>query len=224
MCNVKIALEDGARDSSRDTNLPISAVFKQSAQNAIGAHCIQPPESSQDGFLRWYLHTVLDFYHFIYFHKTVSLFHKLMTQSSPCYNTPLCSTLFSNPFLFLLEIIALVSALTFHEFAHAWMADKLGDPTPRLQDRLTLNPAKHLDPLGTLLLLVAGFGWGKPVEFDPFNLRHPRRDTALIALAGPVSNILMASSPSRSTFSRFRVFQALLSIPFKFVSCLPSLT
>ncbi len=102
------------------------------------------------------------------------------------------STLFSNPFLFVLDIIALVSALTIHEFAHAWMADKLGDPTPRLQNRLTLNPKNHLDPLGTLLLLVAGFGWGKPVEFDPFNLRHPRRDTAIIALAGPVSNVLMA--------------------------------
>jgi len=102
------------------------------------------------------------------------------------------STLFSNPLLFLLDLVALISALTFHEFAHAWMADKLGDPTPRLQDRLSLNPKRHLDPIGTLLLLVAGFGWGKPVEFDPFNLRHPRRDSALIALAGPASNMLMA--------------------------------
>lgn len=102
------------------------------------------------------------------------------------------SILFSHPILFLLNFAALVAALTIHEFAHAWAADKLGDPTPRLQGRLTVNPKSHLDPLGTLLLLVAGFGWGKPVEFDIFNLRHPRRDSALIALAGPASNLLLA--------------------------------
>lgn len=103
------------------------------------------------------------------------------------------STLFSNPFVALLQIISLVIALTIHEFSHAWMADHLGDPTPRLQGRLTLNPISHLDPIGTLLLLVAGFGWGKPVEFDPYNLKRPQRDTTLIALAGPVSNLLLAT-------------------------------
>ncbi|KKS30611.1 MAG: Peptidase M50 [Candidatus Amesbacteria bacterium GW2011_GWA2_42_12] len=103
------------------------------------------------------------------------------------------STLFSNPFVALLQIISLVIALTIHEFSHAWMADHLGDPTPRLQGRLTLNPIRHLDPIGTLLLLVAGFGWGKPVEFDPYNLKRPQRDTTLIALAGPVSNLLLAT-------------------------------
>ena len=102
------------------------------------------------------------------------------------------STLFFNPFVALLQIISLVVALTIHEFSHAWMADHLGDPTPRLQGRLTLNPLRHLDPIGTLLLFIAGFGWGKPVEFDPYNLKRPQRDTALIALAGPVSNLLLA--------------------------------
>jgi Zn-dependent protease len=102
------------------------------------------------------------------------------------------SLFFEHPLLFFLNAIALISALSIHEFAHAWTADKLGDPTPRLQGRLTLNPLKHLDPLGTLLLFVMGFGWGKPVEFDPYNLRHPRRDSGLIALAGPVSNIATA--------------------------------
>jgi Zn-dependent protease len=102
------------------------------------------------------------------------------------------SSLFTNPLEFLLEIIALVVALTIHEFSHAWVADHLGDPTPRLQGRLTLNPLKHLDPVGTLLLLVARFGWGKPVEFDPFNLREPRRDAAIISFAGPLSNLLLA--------------------------------
>ncbi len=93
---------------------------------------------------------------------------------------------------FLLIAGALIVALSIHEFAHAWAADRLGDPTPRSQGRLTLNPLAHLDPLGTLLLFFVGFGWGKPVIFDPYNLEHPRRDTALIAAAGPASNIIMA--------------------------------
>lgn len=73
------------------------------------------------------------------------------------------------------------------------MADRLGDPTPRLQDRVTLNPLAHLDPVGTLALLFFGFGWGKPVVFDPYNLDNHRRDTLLIAGAGPLSNILLAT-------------------------------
>ena len=71
-------------------------------------------------------------------------------------------------------------------------ADRLGDPTPRLQGRLTLNPLAHIDPLGIMLLLLVRFGWGKPVQFDPFNLRNPKRDAAIISLAGPVSNIILA--------------------------------
>ena len=102
------------------------------------------------------------------------------------------STLFSSPLIFLLYAIALLAAITVHEFAHALAADKLGDPTPRLQGRLTLNPLAHLDPLGTIALLVMSFGWGKPVVFDPYNLRNPKRDTAIISLAGPVSNLLLA--------------------------------
>lgn len=98
----------------------------------------------------------------------------------------------TNPLGFLLWLGALTVAITFHEFAHALAADRLGDPTPRLQGRLTLNPLAHLDPLGTLFLLVARFGWGKPVQFDPFNLRHPRRDSAIISFAGPASNLLLA--------------------------------
>lgn len=99
----------------------------------------------------------------------------------------------TNPLGFFLWIIALVVAITIHEFAHAWAAERLGDPTPRLMGRLTLNPLAHLDPLGTIMLLIARFGWGKPVQFDPFNLRNPRRDSAIISLAGPVSNLLLAT-------------------------------
>jgi Zn-dependent protease len=102
------------------------------------------------------------------------------------------STLFSNPLLFLTWAVGLVLAISIHEYAHAKAADTLGDPLPRSQGRLTLNPRSHLDPLGTLALLFLGFGWGRPVMFDPYNLRNPRRDSALIAIAGPISNILFA--------------------------------
>lgn len=102
------------------------------------------------------------------------------------------SLLFGNPLLFLIWAFGLTLALTIHEYAHAAAADRLGDPTPRAMGRLTLNPRAHLDPLGTILILFVGFGWGRPVEFDPYNLRSPRRDSALIALAGPLSNLLLA--------------------------------
>lgn len=101
-------------------------------------------------------------------------------------------SLLTSPFLFILWLLALFIAITIHEFSHALVADRLGDPTPRLMGRLTLNPLAHLDTLGTLMLLLFRFGWGKPVEFDPFNLKNPRRDAALISLAGPVSNLLLA--------------------------------
>lgn len=104
----------------------------------------------------------------------------------------LFSLLLDNPIAFLLLAGALVISLTIHEFAHAMVAEKLGDPTPRIQGRISLNPLAHLDPVGTLAILFVGFGWGKPVLFDPYNLKNPRRDSALIALAGPVSNMLLA--------------------------------
>ncbi len=88
--------------------------------------------------------------------------------------------------------IALLIAITIHEFSHALVSDKLGDPTASLAGRISLNPLKHLDPIGTLMLLFFRFGWGKPVPFDPFNLRHPKRDAALISLAGPASNLILA--------------------------------
>lgn len=102
------------------------------------------------------------------------------------------SYLFSNPLSFVFYLASLIIALTIHEFAHAWMADRLGDPTAKLQGRLSLNPLVHIDPLGALFLVIAGFGWGKPVQFDPFNLKNPRQDAAKIALAGPLSNIALA--------------------------------
>lgn len=122
--------------------------------------------------------------------------------------------LFNNPLAFFFWLGALVVAITIHEFAHAWTADRLGDPTPRLQGRLTLNPLAHLDPIGTLMLLVARFGWGKPVQFDPFNLRNPRRDSAIISLAGPVSNLILATIASLLLNILFTVRVSLFTVPF----------
>lgn len=81
-------------------------------------------------------------------------------------------------------------ALTFHEFAHGYAAHLLGDPTPRQQGRLTLNPLPHLDPLGTLMMLVARFGWAKPVQVNPFYFRGNRqRGMLIVSLAGPLANV-----------------------------------
>jgi Zn-dependent protease len=100
--------------------------------------------------------------------------------------------LFNNPLGLAFLIIGLLVAITVHEFSHAYAADRLGDPTPRLMGRLTLNPLAHLDLIGTIMLLLVRFGWGKPVVFDPYNLRSPRRDSAIISIAGPISNFLTA--------------------------------
>ncbi len=86
---------------------------------------------------------------------------------------------------------ALVIAATVHEFAHAYVADRLGDSTPRSQGRLTLNPLAHLDPLGSILILLAGFGWAKPVQINPNNFRDWRRDSIIVAAAGPLANITL---------------------------------
>ena len=94
--------------------------------------------------------------------------------------------------MFFAYIIALLVAITIHEFSHAWAADYLGDPTARLKGRISLNPLVHLDLFGTMFLLFFGFGWGKPVPFDPYNLKNPRKDAALISAAGPASNFILA--------------------------------
>lgn len=93
---------------------------------------------------------------------------------------------------FLYLLIALLVALSVHEASHAWAAYLLGDPTAKMEGRVSLNPLRHLDPLGTLMIFIAHFGWGKPVPYDERNLKHPKRDAALIAIAGPISNLLTA--------------------------------
>jgi Zn-dependent protease len=91
-----------------------------------------------------------------------------------------------------LMLPALLLAVTIHEVAHGWVADRLGDPTARLAGRLTLNPLPHLDPFGALAFVLAGFGWARPVPVNGRNLRRPVRDMALVAVAGPLSNFLVA--------------------------------
>jgi Zn-dependent protease len=89
--------------------------------------------------------------------------------------------------------VVLLVAFTIHELAHAVTADRMGDPTPRRQGRISLNPLVHLDPFGTIALLIAGFGWAKPVMVNPMNFRmNPRTGMAIVAAAGPLSNIIMA--------------------------------
>lgn len=91
------------------------------------------------------------------------------------------------------RIITLIIAFTVHEFAHAFVADRFGDDTPRLSGRLTLNPLKHLDVFGSLLLIIAGFGWAKPVPVNPAVLRrHSKSAFMWVSLAGPASNLLLA--------------------------------
>jgi Zn-dependent protease len=102
------------------------------------------------------------------------------------------------------RIVVLLTAFSFHEFAHAWTADYFGDDTPRYNGRLTLNPLAHLDPMGSLLLIIAGFGWAKPVPVNPNALKQ-RSPSALmwVSLAGPASNLLLAILAS--AFFRFNI-------------------
>ena len=88
-------------------------------------------------------------------------------------------------------IPAILPALILHEVAHGYMAYRLGDPTAKLMGRLSLNPLKHLDPLGTLSMFLIGLGWAKPVPVDPRFFRHPRRDDFLVSIAGITANLIM---------------------------------
>lgn len=92
----------------------------------------------------------------------------------------------------LIMIPIVLIALTFHEFSHGWVSAKLGDPTPRMTGRLSLNPMAHLDPVGALLMILTGFGWAKPVQIDARYYKNPKRGMAITAAAGPISNFLLA--------------------------------
>ena len=100
------------------------------------------------------------------------------------------SQLFSAPLLFLVGLLAIVLSITIHEFAHALSAHLQGDDTPESMGRLSLNPMAHVDLFGLLFLLVAGFGWGRPVIFNPYNLRARRWGPVWVGVAGPLTNII----------------------------------
>ena len=106
----------------------------------------------------------------------------------------------------LLTLPGIIIGLSLHEFAHAWVSDKLGDPTPRRQGRVTINPMAHIDWVGFIALLLVGFGWGKPVEIDPRYYKHRRRDEFLVAIAGVTMNLIVAlilSIPARFMMKTF---------------------
>lgn len=104
-------------------------------------------------------------------------------------------------------IPTILYALTIHEYFHGWTANKFGDPTARLQGRLTLNPLAHIDILGALCFIFAHFGWGKPVPINPYNFKNPRRDNMIVSFAGPASNFI-------SAFLFGIIFQLLRKSPF----------
>ncbi len=94
----------------------------------------------------------------------------------------------------LYSLPAVLAGLSLHEFSHAYMAMRLGDRTAKDEGRVSLNPLRHLDPLGFLFIVLVGFGWAKPVRFNPENLARPKRDRILIALAGPLSNLALGAA------------------------------
>lgn len=103
---------------------------------------------------------------------------------------------FANPIEWFMSMLVMlpgiVIGLSFHEFAHAKVSNMLGDDVPRLQGRVTINPAAHIDPIGFVALMFIGFGWGKPVEINPANYKHPRRDELFVAVAGVIMNLFLA--------------------------------
>lgn len=106
----------------------------------------------------------------------------------------------------ILMLPGIIIGLSFHEFAHAWVSDRLGDPTPRRQGRVTINPLAHIDWIGFLALLLVGFGWGKPVQIDPTYYKNRRRDEFLVGIAGVTMNLLIAiicSIPARAMVKAF---------------------
>jgi Zn-dependent protease len=141
----------------------------------------------------------------------------------------LISLVFTEPILFLILFSALVFSLSLHEFAHAYTAVLLGDLTPKASGRLTLNPLAHLDPIGTLLLLIAGFGWAKPVPINPYNMKDPKKGSAIVSIAGPGINFILAAISASllsflsigGIFGSFLYFFALYNVGLGIFNMLP---
>lgn len=142
----------------------------------------------------------------------------------------LISLLFTNPIVFLTLALALAFSLSLHEFAHAYMALRQGDSTAKYAGRLTLNPLAHLDPLGTLFLLFAGFGWAKPVPINPSNFHDSKKGLALVSIAGPGMNFILAVTSCLllktpffpgGLFSSFLYYFAFYNVGLGFFNLLP---
>lgn len=159
----------------------------------------------------------------------------------PCRRLPLCfdhvlNYLLQNPpdiLGFLLIAISFILALSLHEFGHALAATWQGDPTARLAGRLTVNPRAHLDPVGTFMLVMVGFGWGKPVPFAPNKLRSRRFGAAIVGIAGPVVNVILAfvaayvylqlfrSGNERNLLGKFAIVAVQLNVGLALFNLLP---
>ena len=139
-----------------------------------------------------------------------------------------------NPLDLIAGIPGLIIAMVIHEYAHARVAVALGDRTPMLMGRLTLNPAAHIDPVGLIMLFLVRFGWAKPVIIDPRNFRKPRRDDILVSLAGPAANLVTAflalvallvlkSTMGHLSFGVYQVFQLIIiyNINFAIFNLIP---
>ena len=143
----------------------------------------------------------------------------------------LVNLLFRNPGAFILLIIPLLYSIIFHELAHGWVASKMGDSTAKWLGRLSLNPLKHLDPLGTLMLFLFGFGWAKPVPVNFNNLYDPRKGLILVSAAGIIANTLMAfialfllriANPSPfGAISTFLIYMAQINIMLAAFNLIP---
>lgn len=136
-----------------------------------------------------------------------------------------------------MQLLAFVLCITVHEFAHAISAYRLGDPTPKRQGRVSLNPLDHLDPLGTLMVILMvltgarGIGWGKAVQVNPANFDHPRRDTMLVAAAGPFSNLVFAvviavamrlfAQSMTPSLEEFLIFMVYMNVALMFFNLIP---
>jgi Zn-dependent protease len=125
-------------------------------------------------------------------------------------NSILYYDLQSLPFI----VISLLIAFTVHEFSHAYFAYKFGDPTAKNQGRLTLNPISHLDPIGTVVLLIAGFGWARPVPVNRFYFKNPRLAGVVVSAAGPLSNLLLAFIGGACLFLLFSAFSGSVWVPY----------
>lgn len=136
-----------------------------------------------------------------------------------------------------IQLLAFVLCITVHEFAHAISAYRLGDPTPKRQGRVSLNPLDHLDPLGTLMVILMvltgarGIGWGKAVQVNPANFDHPRRDMMLVAAAGPFSNLVFAvviavamrlfAQSMTPSLEEFLIFMVYMNVALMFFNLIP---